>query len=1448
MKQSKKLIAAVLCLAMLLTYIPGSLFAIKASAAENALSAGVSIVEGYDDYVGADWASKLDLPENITWEDPAKYVDPDTPGLYVVPGKDADGKEVSFVVKVRAYENLFPSNADFEATATASWGAPWFPGWNISEKYFDKMNVTPVANGMYGQGAMYVPIPNEKNADNGTVVNSNSLHNAINATGAGQYLISIDAWSDAEYADINVWPQLVLDYGSTTNRVYLEGTKVPFAATSQTATGIVDIDLTHNDVALSKAVFYIKKNMTQIPYVCVDNAALVLLKQAFEVPANLLTVTSVDGDLAPISLVQNYDDLAGKDWISYALPTTVNATLSDGSAVAVPLKWDVAPMGDMSKTGKYILTGKVATTDYIANGLAVKQFVNIHEYQNLIPSNGDFENSAIASYGAPWFPGWEVPGNVFDQMQATPVDNGIYGQAAKFVCIADKLYQQVAKHKESSKLLANIQSAGAGQYLVAVDAWADAEYAKLKFYPRLALNYGSTTVNLDGVQIPFAATSQTSSAVVNIDMEKDGVALSGATFSIMKYSTAVGYVCVDNAMVVLMKQAYTGEIPADITAINTEISTVYSIAQNYDDLVGESWKTALGLAETVNVTLSTGETVDVAVEWDYAPLGDLSKVGAYTLIGKPSAAVYSNSEGLYVEQTIIIAESANLIPSNGDFETSATASYGAPWFPGWTVSATTYDRMQATAVDNGIYGQAAKFVCIAGKTNAVIATHSQKDALLANIQAAGAGQYMVTVDAWADAEYSNIKFYPRLALNYGSETVNIDGVQLPFTASSQASSAIVDIAMEKGGVALSGATFSIMKYMTNVGYVCVDNAAVVLLKSELPLLEECEHTPAEAVKENEVAADCTNAGSYELVVYCTKCDEELSRETVTVDATGHAWGEGVIDPDATCTEDGVKTYTCGTCGETKTEAVSAKGHTPAEAVKENDVAADCTNTGSYDLVVYCSVCGAEINRETVTVDALGHDYDAVVTAPTCTTEGYTTYTCACGDSYVADKVAATGHAWGEGVIDPDATCTEDGVKTYTCGTCGETKTEAVSAKGHTPGEAVKENDVAADCTNTGSYDLVVYCSVCGAEISRETVTVDALGHDYDAVVTAPTCTDKGYTTYTCSVCGDTYIADEVEATGHQYGGLQVHSATCTEDGYIVISCNKGCGCSWDSRYDQEAKDYLAQFPFINVTAKGHTDGEAVIENNIAPDCTNTGSYDTVTYCTVCGAETSRVTTTVDALGHSYNAVVTAPTCTDKGYTTYTCSVCGDSYIGDEVAALGHTAGTAVKENWVSPSNTSDGSYDRVVYCTVCGAEISRESVVTKLPNATVTVKDPTVLTPEDDYMCWPSGDATVNRPLQIVMNFKANDTLEECLAGEFSKYLVDFYLTIDGLTNGSIISDGCYLAGNYGTFGWIVIPADGLELENGVSYPIVSGYDATLNYKDICKSVKDFTAAIYITD
>jgi len=71
-----------------------------------------------------------------------------------------------------------------------------------------------------------------------------------------------------------------------------------------------------------------------------------------------------------------------------------------------------------------------------------------------------------------------------------------------------------------------------------------------------------------------------------------------------------------------------------------------------------------------------------------------------------------------------------------------------------------------------------------------------------------------------------------------------------------------------------------------------------------------------------------------------------------------------------------------------------------------------------------------------------HTYTSTVTYPTCTEQGYTTYTCTlCGHSYDDNFVPANGHAWDDGVVTKDPTTTETGIKTYTCGSCGETKEE-----------------------------------------------------------------------------------------------------------------------------------------------------------------------------------------------------------------------------------------------------------------------------------------------------------------------------------------------------------------------------------------------------------------------
>ena len=99
-----------------------------------------------------------------------------------------------------------------------------------------------------------------------------------------------------------------------------------------------------------------------------------------------------------------------------------------------------------------------------------------------------------------------------------------------------------------------------------------------------------------------------------------------------------------------------------------------------------------------------------------------------------------------------------------------------------------------------------------------------------------------------------------------------------------------------------------------------------------------------------------------------------------------------------------------------------------------------------------------------------HSYTAVVTAPTCTEKGYTTHTCACGDSYVDTYVDALGHAWDEGKVTKAATETESGVKTFTCTRCGETRTETIPATG-----VVDVTKMFTDVSHSWADDGIQYC-------------------------------------------------------------------------------------------------------------------------------------------------------------------------------------------------------------------------------------------------------------------------------------------------------------------------------------------------------------------------------------
>ena len=180
----------------------------------------------------------------------------------------------------------------------------------------------------------------------------------------------------------------------------------------------------------------------------------------------------------------------------------------------------------------------------------------------------------------------------------------------------------------------------------------------------------------------------------------------------------------------------------------------------------------------------------------------------------------------------------------------------------------------------------------------------------------------------------------------------------------------------------------------------------------------------------------------------------------------HNYTATVTDP--TCASQGYTTYVCEVCGDTIiTDYVDALAHTPGEPVRENDVKSTCAAEGGYDSVVYCSVCGQEISRTHYTYEKPGH---TVVTDPR---------------------------------VEP--TCAETGLTEGShCSICGEVlqAQEVIPALGHTPDEAVLENLIPSTCTAEGSYDEVVYCTVCNQQISRTTHTVEKTEHDYqDGVCT-----------------------------------------------------------------------------------------------------------------------------------------------------------------------------------------------------------------------------------------------------------------------------------------------------------------------------------------------------------
>lgn len=222
--------------------------------------------------------------------------------------------------------------------------------------------------------------------------------------------------------------------------------------------------------------------------------------------------------------------------------------------------------------------------------------------------------------------------------------------------------------------------------------------------------------------------------------------------------------------------------------------------------------------------------------------------------------------------------------------------------------------------------------------------------------------------------------------------------------------------------------------------------------------------------------------------------------------------EGTVNVEATCTEAGYFYKVCEICGEQFANKENpALGHEALEAVVENKKNHDETVGASYDLVVYCGICGDELSREKVLVGG-AHTVVVVETKEnvvdsTCTTEGSYELVKTCKNCDVEisreTKVIPKHEANIEVTEEnhKDYTCTVDGgyevVKT--CKDCGyevSRETVVLEAKHSDVLVDTKENSVDPTCTVDGGYDIVHSCSVCGEEISRTYQVVEAIGHDF----------------------------------------------------------------------------------------------------------------------------------------------------------------------------------------------------------------------------------------------------------------------------------------------------------------------------------------------------------------
>lgn len=357
---------------------------------------------------------------------------------------------------------------------------------------------------------------------------------------------------------------------------------------------------------------------------------------------------------------------------------------------------------------------------------------------------------------------------------------------------------------------------------------------------------------------------------------------------------------------------------------------------------------------------------------------------------------------------------------------------------------------------------------------------------------------------------------------------------------------------------------------------CSDCGYVISVENNVVIPATKNHTPAAAVKENVKPATCETAETYDSVVYCSVCGQEISRTQMTGEAAlGHKWGEWKHD-DSTAKAESKHTRTC------ENDAT----HTDSAACNFTSQVTQNQTADQPEITTYtCKDCGYSYTEETKPALGHTHNYGAPVadyTSGEAFVEGKDyTHTATCtGEGTCSQPTKTDKCTFDNGVETKAATCTEDGVKTFTCTECGGTYTVAIPATGHAWGQWSHDAATAeAEATHT---------RVCANDASHK----ETKACDFTAQVTQEATLDQAeITTYTCKDCGYSYTKETAPALA----GVTV-TVNAVENGSVTLA-GQDVTAGGSKKFAENGTYTLVATPNENCTFVGWQTGNKIVSTD-----------------------------------------------------------------------------------------------------------------------------------------------------------------------------------------------------------------------------------------------------------